>query len=141
MSCCDISNKSYLESCDVKVGKRVNSFYSIIGYYMRRIFLDAQSFLVSSALCPLLWVLVALFVAKVILTDSLKISLWERLILWCFLPKSLAGSVSVLGSGGSWQTNITATNLTTSFIPPFLIVNFPECICLSCITSKYICTN
>ena len=110
-------------------------------YYTRKFFLDAQNFLVSSALCPLLWVLVALFVAKVILTDSLKISLWERLILWCFLPKSLAGSVSVLGSGGSWQTNITATNLTTSFIPPFLIVNFPECICLSCITSKYICTN
>ena len=129
--------QTYLESCDVNVCKRVNSFYSIIGYYMRRIFLDAQSFLVSSALCPLLWVLVALFVTQVILTDSLKISLWERLILWCFLPKSLAGAV--LGTGGSWQTNITATNLTTSFIPPFLIVNFPECI--SCITSKYICTN
>ena len=93
--------------------------------YMRRIFLDAQNFFVSSALCPLLWVLVDLFVAKVILTDSLKISLWERLILWCFLPKSLAGSVSVLGSGGSWQTNITATNLTTSFIPPF-----SKCICI-----------
>ena len=92
--------------------------------YMRRIFLDAQNFFVSSALCPLLWVLVALFVTQVILTDSLKISLWERLILWCFLPKSLAGAV--LGTGGSWQTNITATNLTTSFIPPF-----SKCICIN----------